>query len=344
MIDKYFTCLPALLLPWYETHHRDLPWRRDREPYHVWVSEVMLQQTRVEAVREKYLRFLRELPTVEALAECEDDKLMKLWEGLGYYSRARSLKKAANYIVTECGGIFPQTREELLKLPGVGEYTAGAIGSICFGLPTPAVDGNVLRVVSRFTGSEKPVTDPEVKKDISTRLEMIYPAGHCAEFTQALMELGATVCVPNGEPGCDDCPLREVCASRDGLWKKLPVRGEKKARREEQKTVFVLRCGGKLALRKRGATGLLAGLWELPNVEGKLDERAAWRLAEEWGTRPERLLLSSEKEHIFTHIRWDMVAYRIDCGREAEGFLWAEQEKLEKEYSLPTAFRKFRDL
>ena len=209
--NEIFARLPAMLLPWYAENKRELPWRQDREPYHVWLSEIMLQQTRVEAVRGYYARFLTALPTVQALADCDDELLHKLWEGLGYYSRVRNLKKAAGVIMERHGGVFPQKYEDILALPGIGAYTAGAICSICFEKPTPAVDGNVLRVVSRVTESKAPITEPKVKKEITEKLRAVYPKNHCGDFTQALMELGATVCVPNGSPHCANCPLQNVC-------------------------------------------------------------------------------------------------------------------------------------
>ena len=206
-----FSQLPGLLLPWYELHKRDLPWRRDREPYHVWLSEIMLQQTRVEAVKGYYARFLDALPTIEALAEAPAEQLNKLWEGLGYYSRVRNLQKAAKQVVEQHGGVFPADHAAIRDLAGIGDYTAGAIGSICFGLPTPAVDGNVLRVCSRLTADDAPIDKPQTKKDLTAKLAAVYPQGRCGDFTQALMELGATVCVPNGAPHCEACPLSAIC-------------------------------------------------------------------------------------------------------------------------------------
>ncbi len=234
--------LPELLLGWYAAGHRALPWRRDREPYHVWLSEVMLQQTRVEAVRGYYLRFLAELPDISALAACPPDRLAKLWEGLGYYSRMRNLQKAAQVIVSEYGGVFPQEYEKIRALPGVGDYTAGAVASICFDQPEPAVDGNVLRVLSRVADDPSPVTDAAVKKEYAARLREIYPVGHCCEFTQSLMELGATLCGPNTQPQCTLCPLRAHClALARGTQLLRPVKAPKKEKRAEEKTVFILR-------------------------------------------------------------------------------------------------------
>ena len=229
--------LPELLLGWYAAGHRDLPWRRDREPYHVWLSEVMLQQTRVEAVRGYYLRFLAELPDISALAACPPDRLAKLWEGLGYYSRMRNLQKAAQVIVSEYGGVFPQEYEKIRALPGVGDYTAGAVASICFDQPEPAVDGNVLRVLSRVADDPSPVTDAAVKKEYAARLREIYPAGHCCEFTQSLMELGATLCGPNTQPQCTLCPLRAHClALARGTQLLRPVKAPKKEKRAAKRS------------------------------------------------------------------------------------------------------------
>jgi len=198
---------PALLLPWFTENARDLPWRADREPYHVWLSEVMLQQTRVEAVKGYYSRFLKALPDIPRLAAAEPEVLSKLWEGLGYYSRVRALQAAARVIMERFAGVFPREWAEVRALPGVGDYTAGAICSICFDQPTPAVDGNVLRVVSRLTGDDRCVDDEKTKRSVRAALAAVYPAGRCGDFTQAIMELGATVCVPNGAPDCAACPM-----------------------------------------------------------------------------------------------------------------------------------------
>ena len=331
--------LPEKLLPWYEQNKRDLPWRQDRDPYHVWLSEIMLQQTRVEAVKGYYARFLAALPTVGALADCDEEQLLKLWEGLGYYNRARNLQKAAK-IVAETG--FPDIYEGLLALPGVGEYTAGAVASICFGRPVAAVDGNVLRVLSRYLADPSPITEPAVKKRVKSDLETVYPADRPGDFTQALMELGATVCVPNGPPKCEICPLRGQCrAFLEQKTALFPVKAEKKARKTQNRTVFLLRCGNKLAIEKRPARGLLAGLWQLPNVEGELTREQAIGQAAHWGCEPHDLLTQRHKKHIFTHITWEMEGFELSCGREDPRFVWAAPEQLEQEYALPTAFRQF---
>ena len=332
---------PALL-HWFHANHRILPFRSDPTPYHVWLSEIMLQQTRVSAALPYYERFLAALPDIPALAACEEEKLHKLWEGLGYYSRVRNLQKAAKLVCAQYGGELPADYDALRALPGIGDYTAGAICSICFGLPTPAVDGNVLRVVSRLTADERPVTQPAVKKDYTAALAEIYPAGQCAEATQALMELGATICAPNGTPHCDVCPAAAFCQSREGeRWRTIPVKDAKKPRRAEQKTVFLLTCGDRTAVRKRPATGLLADLWELPNVDGFLEPQPALELLETWGLRPTELKKQLEKQHIFTHVTWQLRCYYVEVSTPDGNLTWVDAARFDRDISLPTAFRQF---
>ena len=307
----------------------------------MWLSEIMLQQTRVEAVKGYYTRFLEKLPTIRALAEAEEDTLLKLWEGLGYYSRVRNLQKAAREIMEQFGGTFPHTKEDILTLPGIGAYTAGAICSICFEEPTPAVDGNVLRVLSRYLACGKPVTDEKVKREAAALLEPVYPKGHCGEFTQALMELGATACAPNGAPDCGACPLREFCRARQqGTQMNFPVKQAKKPRRREKRTVFILRCGEKLAVCKRPEKGLLAGLWQLPDCPGKLTVQEALAQASAWGVRPSGIEKTVNREHIFTHVHWELQGIYLKCARE-DTFTWVTTEELEQKIGLPTAYRQF---
>ena len=335
----------SLLADWYPAHARNLPWRKDREPYHVWLSEIMLQQTRVEAVREYYHRFLTELPTVYDLAQVEDDRLMKLWEGLGYYNRARNLKKAAQTIVSEYAGEFPDTYEEILSLSGIGTYTAGAIASICFELPTPAVDGNVLRVYTRVMEDFSNIDRQSVRNRIREELKADYPKGKCGIATQSLMELGATVCVPNGAPKCEVCPLKDIClASANGTWRELPVREEKKKRKIIQKTVLVMQCGERYAIRKRPKTGLLAGLWEFPNADLVLNTQQAVDLASEWKAAPKQIKMKYQYTHIFSHVEWHMDAYYIECENKPQDFIWVTLEELHAQYALPSAFRPFLTL
>ena len=334
--------LPGVLVPWYRENRRELPWRENREPYRIWVSEIMLQQTRVEAVKGYYARFLDRLPDVEALAACDDDELHKLWEGLGYYSRVRNLKKAAGVIVSRHGGEFPRDYAAVRALPGIGDYTAGAICSIAFDLPTPAVDGNVLRVLARLRADGEPIDLPAVKKRVQGELAEIYPADCPGEFTQALMELGATVCVPNGEPKCGACPCREFCEGREH-WQKFPAKLPKKAKKQEDRTVFLLHCGEHYAIEKRPNKGLLAGLWQFPNVAGHLDavEAVAW--AEEMGLHPRHVERSMDRHHIFTHIRWDLRGWFLEVAEMAGGFTWLTLDEIDDQAALPTAFRQFRE-
>lgn len=336
-----FAALPEALLPWYGENARKLPWRERCEPYRVWVSEIMLQQTRVEAVLGYYARFLEAFPTVEALAGADEDRLFKLWEGLGYYSRARNLQKAARQIVSVYGGVFPRDYESVRALPGVGPYTAGAICSICYDLPTAAVDGNVLRVTSRFLGDDTPIDLPAHKQEITEKLGRVYPAGNCGAFTQALMELGATVCTPRS-PKCAVCPLRESCrAFFDGTVEALPVKTAKKEKKLVEKTVFLLWYGDELALVRREETGLLGGMWSLPNVDEPLDVEGALRQAQAFGVEPASVLSQEHRAHVFTHIRWEMEAFTILCGAKCDRFVWRTPDEIRRRYALPTAFRKF---
>ncbi len=333
--------LPDRLLPWFEENKRDLPWRRTKDPYAVWLSEIMLQQTRVEAVKGYYQRFLEVLPTIDSLANADDGLLNKLWEGLGYYSRVRNLKKAAQKIVSEHSGKFPETYAQVLALPGIGPYTAGAICSIVYDLPTPAVDGNVLRVISRLTDDDTPIDMPGYKKDIQQSLEKIYPR-QAGDFTQALMELGATVCGPNQKPDCDHCPCNDIClAHRQGREQLLPVKSPKKGRREENITVLILKCGDVYALEKRGNSGLLADLWQFPALEGELTAEESLKCLEDLGLHPKDILRQTDKKHIFTHIQWNMRGYYIEVAQRCDDFSWFTKAQINEQIALPTAFRQF---
>ena len=391
-LDENFT---KTLIGWYRENRRDLPWRKDRDPYHVWVSEIMLQQTRVEAVRGYYLRFMEALPTIRDLAEADEETLLKLWQGLGYYNRVRNLQKAAQVVQQNPCAAFPHTVEGILALPGIGEYTAGAIASICFGLRTPAVDGNVLRVMARLRNDPRDIKSAATKREVAAFLADLYPASpndagitdipggwntpggrsipdgpntpkgrctsdglnspggrynqdgsntpdrgesgtsvckegvglggygglnDCGDFTQALIELGALVCVPNGAPQCQICPAAEFCQGREaGTALSLPVKSAKRPRRREERTVFILTCGDKVAVRKRPAGSLLANLYEFPGVGQPLTAAAAVSQAEAWGCRPLDLTRSAKYKHIFTHVEWDMTGYYITCAAEGSG-------------------------
>lgn len=332
--------LPIPLLEWYRDNARSLPWRDDPTPYHVWVSEVMLQQTRVAAVLDYYRRFMAEVPDVAALAALSEERLMKLWQGLGYYSRARNLQAAARQIMEEHGGSFPSDYQAVRALKGVGDYTAGAICSIAFGQPVPAVDGNVLRVVTRVTGDEGDITTPAMKAKVAAHLAPIIPLDDPGAFTQAMMELGATVCLPNGAPLCDTCPARSFCTARlENRVDMLPVKTKKKARRVEERTVWLIFHEGRVALRRRPAKGLLAGLWEYPNELSPAGDALA-----RWGIAPASLRSAGTGKHIFTHIEWRMSALAVEAGSPAlpEGWVWADRAALAREYAVPNAFQPFQ--
>ena len=337
------------ILEWYDIHKRTLPWRESPpNPYRVWVSEIMLQQTRVEAVKGYFERFMIELPTIESLATIDDERLLKLWEGLGYYNRVRNLKKGAQVIVNEYEGEFPKDYEGILRLPGVGEYTAGAISSIVFGKPIPAVDGNVMRVIARFTENHSDIMLPATKRQITQQLQVVYPLAdlRCGDFTQSLMELGALVCVPNGAPKCLTCPLSTKCCSyHNGTQNELPVKMKKKSRKKENRTVFILCYEGKVAMQKRSDTGLLSGLWEFPNIEGWLTQKEAETQLLAYGITAVNLKKGIDSKHIFTHIEWNMTSYLIECSDDSQKvFSWVTQSQLESEIALPTAFKKFKTM
>jgi len=336
--------ITAPLLYWYQGAARDLPWRRDPTPYHVWISEIMLQQTRVEAVKGYYERFLDAFPTVDALAAADDARLNKVWQGLGYYSRARNLKKAAVTLVRDFGGALPADHSALLSLPGIGAYTAGAIGSIAFGLPTPAVDGNVLRVVTRLCADDSDIMKQTTKDDVTAALAAVYPQTpeEAAMMTQALMELGATVCVPNGTPHCSECPLAHLCQAHAAQTEmQYPNKPPKKGRTVTDKTVFLLRCGDRYAIRRRPMTGLLSGLWEFPSVDAVLDEADAAAYLREQGVVPETLARTPDAKHIFTHIEWHMRGYVVSVRDEHPSYVWADAEEIRQIYSIPSAFKAF---
>jgi len=335
--------LPIPLLHWYRENARVLPWRSLPTPYRVWVSEIMLQQTRVAAVLDYFTRFMEELPTIRDLAGADEDRLLKLWQGLGYYNRARNLQRAARQVVSRFGGIFPGTYEEIRTLSGVGEYTAGAIASIAFGIPVPAVDGNVIRVVARITGDDADITAPAAKKKTAAMLMQVMPAQAPGDFNQALMELGATVCLPNGAPSCAKCPASGFCtAYLTGRTDKLPVKTPKKARKTEERTVFLIFHGKKAALRRRPEKGLLAGLWEYPSEPAGPPEQAL----KEWGITALALEYGGTGKHVFTHIEWHMNAVVVNAADHAlpDGWVWADGAGLRSRYALPNAFRPFEHL
>lgn len=334
------------LTDWYRQNKRILPWRDQNNAYYTWVSEIMLQQTRVEAVKPYFRRFIEELPDVKALAECPEEKLMKLWEGLGYYNRVRNMQLAAQTVVGEYGGKLPASYENLLSLKGIGNYTAGAIASIAYHIPVPAVDGNVLRVISRITEDRQDIMKQSVRRQVEERLLEVMPEDAPGDFNQALMELGAVVCVPNGPARCEACPVAENClAYRHGTVEELPVKAPKKQRTLENRTVLVIQDGEHTVIQKRPETGLLAGLYELPNLEGHLTREEALEKVKNMQLEPLYIEKLPDAKHIFSHIEWRMNGYLIrvaslDTERELP-FIFAEKKQSEKQYAIPSAFRAY---
>ncbi len=334
------------LLSWYDGHARVLPWREEVTPYRVWVSEIMLQQTRVEAVKPFFERFIKALPDVRVLADCPEDELLKLWEGLGYYNRVRNMQKAARMVVDEYGGEFPADYEKLLSLPGIGHYTAGAIGSIAFGMPLPAVDGNVLRVISRVKASHEDILKQSVKTAMEKEIGKIIPRERAGDFTQAMIEIGAIVCVPNGKAKCGECPLAFCCqAKEEDIVDELPKKKVKKDRRIEERTVLVLKEGERVAIRKRPPKGLLASLYELPNLEGHLSEDEVLGYMKEWGLTPIRILPLAGAKHIFSHVEWRMTGYVVSLEETEEmdqnGLFFIDAKETEEKYPIPAAFAAY---
>lgn len=349
------------LLAWYDAGRRILPWREEPTPYHVWLSEIMLQQTRVEAVKPYYDRFLRYLPDIESLAAVEDEQLLKLWEGLGYYNRARNLKKSAVRIMEEYDGKMPGEYEQLMNLPGIGSYTAGAIASIAFHKPVPAVDGNVLRILSRLRLDDRDILSGAVKKSIEEELRAVMPQDRPGDFNQALMELGATVCIPNGSPKCGECPWENLCRARiENRMAEYPKKARKKPRRIEKKTVLVILDEHFVALHRRADKGLLAGMYEFPMIEGHRSEGEVIDYLEKLGISPLRIQRLEASKHIFTHKEWHMIGYQVRadelmkegaCGLAADGrqpgeghdYIFIDPEETKNRYPIPSAFAAYAD-
>ena len=333
------------LLEWYLKNHRELPWRNTKNPYYIWLSEIMLQQTRVEAVKGYYARFIEEIPDIATLSEIQEERLLKLWEGLGYYNRARNLKKAATVIMDEFNGCFPTEYENVINLPGIGEYTAGAICSICFEKATPAVDGNVLRVVMRILDCYDNIDELKTKRAVRNALLPLYNDGQCGMLTQALMELGAMICIPNGVPKCESCPLNKLCrACERKTYHLLPVRKEKKKRRIEEKTVFILHDGDEYGIQKRDSKGLLANMWEFYHADGKMDKQQAVDFISEQGFEPVLIEKEIPYTHIFSHVEWRMTAYYITCRHKKTDLVCVKKEEFDTNYALPTAFKVFLEM
>ena len=334
-----FSLLAPPLLDWYDKNARTLPWRSDPTPYHVLVSEIMLQQTRVEAVREHYLRFIDALPDLAALAVCPEEKLLKLWQGLGYYSRAKNLQRAAAEILQKHNGIVPRDPGTLRTLPGIGDYCAGSVSSIAYGVRAPAVDGNVLRVMARLSLYDGDVTKPASRRELTKWTEKALPSDRCGDFNQALMELGALVCLPNGAPLCTVCPLAALCAGREsGMAADLPKKSPKKQRRVETLGVLLLRYHGAIALEKRPAGGLLAGMWGLPVFSGE-----AAQFLRQNGIDADPPVEGKSTRHIFTHVEWHMTAWECEAASPSlpENWVFAEERELAERYAVASAFSPF---
>ncbi|MCI8401627.1 MAG: A/G-specific adenine glycosylase [Lachnospiraceae bacterium] len=339
-----------VLADWYRENGRALPWRQDRDAYKIWISEIMLQQTRIEAVKPYYARFMEELPDLSALAQVEEDRLLKLWEGLGYYSRARNLKKCAMEVTERWGGQLPADYEALKRLPGIGPYTAGAIASMAYGIPVPAVDGNVLRVLSRLLADSADIGQASVKREAERLLTDCLPKDRPGDFNEGIMELGETICIPNGRPSCNDCPLKTLClAVRQGIQEELPVKTPKRARRREQRTVLLLQyetesSGLVTGIRKRPEDGLLAGLYELPSLPGEMTQEEIRRTLSERGVDAREIREAGKARHIFSHVEWDMTGYvvRLDRLPDPGDLIFVEKAQVKEDYALPAAFRAFR--
>lgn len=334
------------LILWYDVNKRPLPWREKEDPYVIWISEIMLQQTRVEAVKPYYQRFIKALPQISDLAKCPEEQLLKLWEGLGYYNRVRNMQKAANQVIEQYDGVLPADYEALKGLSGIGSYTAGAIASIAYKIPVPAVDGNVLRVLARLRADDRDITKGMVRRQVEMDLLEIMPQDEPGKFNQALMELGATVCVPNGAPFCDRCPLADQCeAAKAGTMMEYPVKGKAKARRIEQHTILVILDGSRAAICKRPAKGLLAGLYEFPNLPGHLTEEEVLQQVKDWGLAPLHIRKLPDAKHIFSHVEWHMTGYAVRIAEiennSEQKLLFAQTEQVEREYPLPAAYASY---
>lgn len=336
-----------LLLAWYDRQARVLPWRSQPTPYRVWISEIMLQQTQVNTVLPYFERFMVALPDVWALASVDQEQLYKLWEGLGYYSRARNLKRAAELLTDQYVGQLPASYEELLKLPGIGEYTAGAIASIAFGLPVAAVDGNVLRVFARMMNDDGDIADAKVKKRFRQMVNQWVPQERPGDFNQSLMELGARICTPKAAPACQQCPIVQHCqakaANRIHL---LPVKTGKKTRAIQKRAVLLLISGDKILVQKRPSKGLLAGLWEYPALEGWVTEAELMVLLQEQGLSPLHIWPTIGAKHIFTHREWHMQGWIVSLSNTPSMLKghWITKEQLLETYAVPGAYKAYTDL
>ena len=330
------------VLAWYDSGHRDLPWRRTKDAYRIWISEIMLQQTRAETVISYYERFLARYPTVRDLAQAPQEELLKSWEGLGYYSRARNLQKAAQIIVSQYGGELPTSVEALRALPGIGHYTAGAIASIAYGIPAAAVDGNVERVICRHDAITQTVGTPQARRLIEARAQELVPPDRPGAFANAMMEMGATVCMPKS-PACLICPVRESCRGRAlGIELELPVKAKKKAQRVQKRCVMLVFSQGRVLIVRRQER-LLGGLYVFPDAEGELTPSQMCSALEALGVRAAYDMPMGQARHVFTHLIWEMDIHALEAQEMAdvEGGQWVTAAELAA-LPLPTAVKKAR--
>lgn len=335
------------LLAWYDRGRRILPWREKPIPYYVWLSEIMLQQTRVEAVKPYFDRFIQEVPDIASLAELEEDRLVKLWEGLGYYNRVRNLKRAAQMIMEKYDGVMPTEYEELVSLPGIGSYTAGAVASIAYQKAVPAVDGNVLRILSRLRLDGEDILSQKTKSRVEKELAAVIPSDRPGDFNQALMELGAMVCIPNGTPKCEECPWESLCeAHLQERTSEFPKKKSKKERLIEEKTVLVIRDEDKAAFQRRPDKGLLAGMYGFPMLEGYRHEEEVLEALKAMGLKVLRIQPIGEAKHIFSHREWHMKGYavRVDelesssSAAGKAGWIFIDKKEAQENYPIPAAY------
>ncbi|WP_042356737.1 A/G-specific adenine glycosylase [Bacillus rubiinfantis] len=335
------------LISWYSQEHRDLPWRKDQDPYKVWVSEIMLQQTRVDTVIPYFERFLNWFPTMADLAAANEDKVLKAWEGLGYYSRVRNLQTAVKEVQEKYGGVVPDTREEISKLKGVGPYTAGAILSIAYGVPEPAVDGNVMRVLSRILSIWVDIARPSARKVFEQAVRELISHEDPSSFNQALMELGALVCTPTS-PACLLCPVRDHCqAFAEGVQNELPIKTKKRKVRQVILATAVLSDeSGKFIIHKRPSSGLLANLWEFPTIEINHPLQTDRNHLEELFQDKAKTKVKLEKvigqvEHVFSHLVWNLKVYvgSIDQLGKSDDWKLVSAEDMEQ-FAFPVPYQK----
>lgn len=334
------------LLEWYHQHARILPWRKNPSPYRVWISEVMLQQTKVDTVKPYFERFIKEVPNISALAVIAEDQLLKLWEGLGYYSRARNLKKSAIKIQENFEGKIPSAKSSLETLPGIGPYTAGAISSISFNKRETAVDGNVIRVIARITANNNNMSQSNSKKELEEVVVSLLPKKRIGDFNQALMELGATICLPKNQLKCNSCPVCTLCeANKKGIAETLPIKNRKKKRKIEKRTVLLLQHNGKIALQKRPEKGLLSNLWEFPNIEGHLSVKQCKEYLDSLGIKKDADMISlPTSKHLFTHLEWHMEGFFLQIKKlpQISKLTWVTTEEIKTSYAIPSAFKIYQ--